>query len=156
MRVRLPGEGEPSFDGGPPGDCYCFVSVREHPLFHRDGRHLILQLPITYTQAALGSTIEVPTLDGPDRLTIPAGTQSGEVFRMRRRGMPDPRGGPQGDLLVQTYIEVPKEIDARQQELLRQLAELEHAEVTPHRQSFLEKLRNYFAPNDDERVEDEK
>ncbi len=94
MRVRLAGEGEPSPDGGPPGDCYCFVSVREHPLFHRDGRHLILELPITYTQAALGATIEVPTLDGPDNLAIPPGTQSGEVFRMRKRGMPDPHGGP--------------------------------------------------------------
>lgn len=156
MRVRLTGEGEPSPDGGPPGDCYCFVSVREHSLFHRDGRHLVLQLPIAYTQAALGATIEVPTLDGPDNLTVPAGSQSGEVFRMRKRGMPDPHGGPQGDLLVQTYIEVPKKLNARQDELLRQLAEQEHAEVTPHRRSFLDKLREYFAPSGDDSFEDEK
>lgn len=156
MRVRLPGEGEPSPDGGPPGDCYCFVAVREHPLFHRDGSHLILQLPIAYTQAALGSTIEVPTLEGPDRLEMPAGTQSGEVFRLRRRGMPDPHGGAKGDLLVQVFIEVPKQLDAEQEQLLRQLAEREHAEVTPQRRSFLDKLRDYFAPQGDESGEDEK
>ncbi len=154
MRVRLTGEGEPSPDGGPPGDCYCFVSVREHALFHRDGSHLILELPITYTQAALGAKIEVPTLDGPDKLAIPEGTQSGDVFRMRKRGMPDPHGGPQGDLLVRTYIEVPKKLNLRQEELLRELAELERAEVTPHRKSFLEKLRDYFAPAGDEEIEE--
>jgi molecular chaperone DnaJ len=154
MRVRLSGEGEPSPDGGPPGDCYCFVSVREHRLFQRDGNHLVLQLPISYSQAVLGATVEVPTLDGPDQLTIAAGTQSGEVFRMRRRGMPDPHGGPRGDLLVQTYIEVPKRLTPNQEELLRQLAELENAEVTPHRRSFLEKLRDYFAAGGEERKED--
>lgn len=156
MRVRLPNEGEPSPDGGPPGDCYCFVTVREHPLFQRDGNHLILQFPITYTQAVLGAEIEVPTLEGPDKLTIPAGTQSGEVFRLRRRGMPDPHGGGKGDLLVQAVIEVPKKLTAEQEQLLRQLAQLEHAEVTPHRRSFMDKLRDYFAPGTQENVEDEK
>ncbi|MFO7905775.1 MAG: molecular chaperone DnaJ [Planctomycetota bacterium] len=156
MRVRLPGEGEPSPDGGPPGDCYCFVSVREHPLFHRDDKHLILEFPITYTQAVLGATIEVPTLNGADTLTIPPGTQSREVFRVRRRGMPDPHGGRQGDLLIQTYVEVPKKLNARQKDLLRQLAEVEHAEVTPHRRSFLEKLRDYFTSNEEESIEDTK
>lgn len=156
MRVRLPGEGEPSPDGGPPGDCYCVVSVREHSLFQRDGKHLILQLPISYTQAALGATIQVPTLEGPDELTIPAGTQSGEVFRLRRRGVSDPRGGNKGDLLVQTYIEVPQKLTSRQDTLLRQLAELEQKDVTPHRRSFLDKLRDYFAPAGDAEVEEPK
>jgi len=146
MRVRLPGEGEPSPDGGPAGDCYCFVSVRQHRLFERDGSHLILRLPITYTQAALGATVEVPTLDGPYDLTVPAGTQSGDVFRVRSQGMPDPRGAPRGDLHVQTYIEIPKKLSAAQETLLRELAELEHADVTPHRKSFLKTLRDYFAP----------
>jgi molecular chaperone DnaJ len=145
MRIRLAGEGEPSPDGGPPGDCYCFVSVREHRLFQRDGNHLILQLPISYSQAALGATIDVPTLAGPDQLTVPPGTQSGEVFRLPRRGMPDPHGRARGDLLVQTFIEVPKKLNARQQELLRQLAELEHVEMPPQRRGFLEKIRDYFA-----------
>lgn len=154
VRLRLNGEGDPSPDGGPPGDCYCVVQVREHTLFHRDGNHLILQLPIAFSQAALGATIQVPTLDGPDSLSIPAGTQSGEVFRLRRRGMPDPHGGGRGDLLVQTFIEVPKELSPAQEALLRQLAELERVEVTPHRRGFLDKLRDYFLPTSDEMRED--
>ena len=145
MRVRLPSEGDPSPDGGPAGDCYCFVSVRPHHLFERDQQHLILRLPISYTQAALGATLEVPTLNGPHELTVPTGTQPGEVFRIRGEGVPDPRGGAPGDLLVQTYIEVPKKLSADQESLLRELAELEHANVTPHRKSFLDKLRDYFA-----------
>lgn len=155
MRVRLAGEGEPSPEGGPPGDCYCFVSVRDHHLFQRDGSHLVLQLPITYCQAALGAKIAVPTLQGPDELDIPHGTQSGDVFRIRGRGMPDPRGGPQGDLLVQTYIETPKKLTPKQEELLRQLAELEQTDVTPHRRSFLDKLRDYFTGEGDEEQSDE-
>lgn len=156
VRLRLSGEGEPSPDGGPPGDCYLIIHVRDHQLFHRDGSNLVLQLPITYSQAALGATIEVPTLDGPDSLQVPAGTQSGEVFRIRRRGMPDPHGGPRGDLLVQTYIDVPKKLNPNQEALLRQLAELDRADVTPHRRSFLEKLRDYFAVPDDEAGEESK
>jgi molecular chaperone DnaJ len=148
MRVRLAGLGEPSLDGGPPGDAYCFVAVRQHKLFHRDGTHLILQMPIAYSQAALGATIEVPTLAGPHQLTVPAGTQSGEVFRVRGRGLPDVRGGSVGDLHVQTYIEVPKKITARQEQLLRELAAVEETEVSPHRKSFLERLKEYFTPSD--------
>lgn len=149
MRVRLAGEGEPSPDGGPPGDCYCFISVRPHELFQRDGRHLILRVPITYSQAVLGATLEVPTLEGRTELDIPPGTQPGDVFRLRGEGMPDPHGGPKGDLLVETYIEVPKHVSSDQEELLRQLAELEQADVTPHRKSFLEKLRSYFTAEPD-------
>jgi molecular chaperone DnaJ len=145
MRVRLAGYGEPSPDGGPPGDAYCFVAVRKHKLFHRDGTHLILQMPITYSQAALGATIEVPTLAGPHELVLPPGSQSGEVFRIRGRGMPDPRGGAPGDLHVQTYIEVPKKLTAKQEQLLRELAEVERTEVSPHRKSFLKRLGEYFA-----------
>lgn len=148
MRVRYGGEGEPSPDGGPPGDCYCFVTVRKHKLFHRDGSNLILQMPITYSQAALGATLEIPTLKGRQELQVPAGTQSGEVFRVRGGGVPDPRGGGPGDLMVQTYIEVPKKLNSRQQELLRELAELEHANVSPQRKSILERIRDYFVASD--------
>jgi molecular chaperone DnaJ len=144
MRVRLSGQGEPSPDGGPAGDCYCFVAVRPHRLFQRDGSHLILKLPISYTQAALGAAIEVPTLTGRDQLQIPRGTQSGKVFRLAGRGLANPHGGPVGNLLVQTYIEVPEKLTPRQEELLRELAEVEQANVTPHRKSFLEKLTSYF------------
>lgn len=144
MRVRLPGEGEPSPNGGPRGDCYCFITVKEHPLFQREGSHLIVRVPVSYSQAALGATIEVPTLDGRHELKVPAGTQTGEVFKLRGRGMPSPRGREVGDLLVQVNIEVPKNLSERQEELLRELAEHEHANVSPHRKSFFEKVREYF------------
>jgi len=148
MRIRLRGEGEPSLEGGPPGDCYCFLTIQPHDLFQRDGRHLILRLPITYTQAALGAAIDVPTLEGARPVNVPPGTQPGDVFRLRGRGMPGYRGEGRGDLLVQTDIEVPKKTDPEQEALLRQLAELENANVTPHRESFLDKLRDYFTTND--------
>lgn len=148
MQVRVPGEGEPSPDGGPAGDCFCFVTVKKHKLFQRDGSHLILQMPITYTQAVLGATIEIPTLSGKDTLNVPGGTQSGEVFRLRGRGMPDPRGGAMGDLLVQTYVEIPKKLNKQQEKLLRELAELEDKHVSPHRKGFLEKLTEYFTGED--------
>jgi molecular chaperone DnaJ len=144
MRVRVQGEGEASPDGGPVGDCYVFVSVREHSLFKRDGNHLILQLPISYTQAALGAEIEVPTLEGPETLTVQAGTQNNEVFTLKGKGIADPRGGRVGDLLVQVFIEVPKKLTSEQERLLRELAENDHQSVLPHRTSFLGKLKTFF------------
>lgn len=148
MRVRLPGEGEASPGGGRPGDCYCFVTVKPHKLFQRDGSNLILVLPIAYTQAALGAEVEVPTLDGPQTLRIAPGTQSGTVLQIRGQGVVDPRGGRRGDLLIQTYIEVPKKLSANQAKVLRQLAEIEHESVLPERKSFLDKLREFFDPED--------
>lgn len=144
MRLRLPGEGEPSPNGGPRGDCYCFITVREHELFQRDGQHLIVRVPISYSQAALGAKIEVPTLSGPHELELPPGTQSAEVFKLRGKGLPSPRGRGVGDLLVQVNIEVPKALSAEQEALLRQLAEHEHVEVSPHRKSFFDKVRDFF------------
>ncbi len=145
MQVRLAGEGEPSLEGGPPGDCYCRINVRRHHLFHREGPHLFLQVPITYSQAVLGATLDIPTLEGTEKLDIPRGTQVGQQFRLRGRGMPDPRGGARGDLIVETVVEIPKKVSARQEELLRQLADLEQKDVTPQRKSFLEKIRDYFS-----------
>jgi len=150
MRVRLTGEGEASAGGGPSGDCYCFVNVRKHKLFHRDGQSLILQLPISYTQAALGATIEVPTLSGREKLEIKRGTQSGDVFKLQDRGMPSPQGRGTGDLLIQTFIETPKKISKEQEGLLRQLAELEQTEVLPERKNFLQRLTEYFATEDED------
>src|SRR6478736_2474529 len=86
MRVRLAGEGEPSTSGGPPGDCYCVINLKEHPLFERDGQDLICRVPVSYAQAVLGAKIQVPTLEGPEDLDVPPGTQPGEVFKLRRRG----------------------------------------------------------------------
>ncbi len=144
MKVRIAGEGDASPDGGPPGDIYCFVKVRRHKIFHRDGNDLIIQLPITYTQAALGAEIDVPTLDGPHTLVIARGTQSGEVFKIRDKGIVDPRRGGVGDLLVQTFIETPKKVSGEQEELLRKLAEMEEVEVLPQRKNFLRRLKEYF------------
>ena len=144
MRVRVQGEGEASPDGGPPGDCYCFITVKEHELFKRDGSSLILQLPISYSQAALGAEIEIPTLDGPEKLRIEPGTQNGEVFTVHGKGVVDPRGGRVGDLLVQVFIEVPKHLSAEQEELLWKLAELDSESVLPHRKTFLEKVADLF------------
>ena len=144
MRVRVQGEGESSPDGGPPGDCYCFISVREHDLFKRDGSSLILQLPISYSQAALGAQIDVPTLDGPENLRVDPGTQNGQVFTLRGKGVVDPRGGRAGDLLIQVFIEVPKKVSGEQEELLRKLAELDSESLLPHRKTFLEKVADLF------------
>ncbi|HEX4131355.1 MAG TPA: molecular chaperone DnaJ [Pirellulales bacterium] len=147
-RMRIAGEGDASPGGGPPGDCYVFINVKEHPLFRRDGMNLICRMPITYSQAALGATVEVPTLDGRESLKIATGTQSGDIFKLRGRGMPDPRRRGTGDLLVQVYLEVPKHLTSRQKELLRELAQEEHANVSPEQKSFFEKLKDYFVPEE--------
>ena len=143
-RLRLQGEGDPSPNGGPPGDCYCFVAVKEHPLFKRDGRHLICQIPIGYAQAALGARIEVPTLDGRQDLDIPPGTQSGDVFKLAGHGMPAPRRRGRGDMVVQVLIDVPRKLTAEHKRILRELAEVENANVSPERKSFFSKLKEYF------------
>ena len=145
MQVRITGQGEPSLHGGPPGDCYCFVSVKQHSLFERDGQHLICRVPITYSQAALGCELEVPTLNGRADMTIPAGTQSGKVFRLRGQGISDARISGVGDLLVQVNIEVPKKLVEEEEKLLRQLAEIEHKNVAPERKGFFESVKEYFA-----------
>jgi molecular chaperone DnaJ len=144
MRVRLPGEGQPSPDGGPRGDAYCFIHLKQHSIFHRDGHNLVFQLPISFSQAALGTSVEVPTLDGKRLLDIANGTQSGTVFRLRGLGMPDPHTGARGDMLVETVIEVPKKFSKRQQELLRELAEHDEKEITPERKGFMDRIVAYF------------
>ena len=146
MRVRVRGEGEASPSGGPRGNMILVMNVRQHKLFHRDGQHLILQMPISYAQAALGCDIEVPTLiDDPTALNIPKGTQTGEHFRLRGLGLADPNNARNvGDLIVQTYIETPQKLTTRQEELLRELAEIENTNVSPERKSFLEKIKGYF------------
>ena len=144
MRVRLSGEGQPSPNGGPPGDAYCFIQIRPHKIFKRDGHDLIVQLPLSYSQAVLGTEIEIPTLNGRQALEVPPGTQSGEVFRLRGQGMPDPRSRLRGDLLVHAYVEIPKKVSSQQEELLRKLAALDEEHVTPHRKSFVDRVLQYF------------
>lgn len=134
--VRIQGEGEPpapevSPDGsGVKGDLHVVVRVREDDRFQRDGDNLVAALPITYTQAALGATIEIETLDGPATLEIPKGTQHGRVLRVSAAGLPNLRGGKRGDLVAVVEVVVPRKLTAKQEELLRELAAMEESAVT--------------------------
>jgi molecular chaperone DnaJ len=143
-RIRLSGEGEAGDPGAPRGDLFCAIRIREHSLFRRDGPHLICQVPITFSQAALGGDIDVPTLNGAITHTLKRGTQGGDVVRIAGKGMPSLRGGRAGDLLVQLIVETPKNLTKRQEELLRELADLDHKNVSPERKSFLDKVRDFF------------
>ncbi len=152
-RLRVDGEGEPGPGGRNRGDCFVVIHVQKHSLFHREGVDLLCEVPITYPQAALGATVQVPTLDGPEDLPIPKGTQPGEEIRLKGRGMPSLRGRGKGDLFVRVSIEVPKKLAAGQEELLRQMAEMEQKNVSPRRKSFLDRLKDLFAPDGDEATE---
>lgn len=146
VRVRLAGEGEPGGNGGPPGDCYCVIEIEQHPFLQRDGHQLHCEVPVTFSQCALGTTVEAPTLEGAKPLQIPRGTQPGDVIRVRGLGMPDVRGRGIGDLHVHVHVEVPKKLTPRAEELLRELAVEEQADVSPKRSSFFERLAEYFTP----------
>lgn len=122
-RLRLSGEGEAGERGGPPGDLYVFISVRPHELFERHGNDVICEVPISFTQAALGDEIEVPTLDGRAKVKVPEGTQSGTRFRLRGKGIPDPRGYGRGDHFVHVKVVTPTRLTDRQRELLKAFAE---------------------------------
>ena len=142
--VRITGQGEPGDAGAPPGDLHCYITVKPHPIFSRHNNDLVCQFPISFTQAALGATIEVPTLKGAENLDIPAGTQHGEVFKMRGKGLPDVRSHRAGDELVQVLIEVPKRLSEKQRTLLREYAMTEDGATMPQRRSFLDKLKDVF------------
>ncbi len=123
-RVRLQGMGEPGKNGGSSGDLYIITRVRAHPLLERKGDNLYVEIPITITEAALGTRIEVPTVDGATSMRIPPETSSGQVFRLRGKGVPHLKGGGQGDQFVTVKIVAPRNLDARSQELLREFARL--------------------------------
>jgi molecular chaperone DnaJ len=142
--IRVAGEGEPGRHGGPNGDLYVYVRIRPHEFLQRDGNDLVAVVPISFTQAALGATIDVPSLDGTRQLKVPAGTQYGSLFRIRGQGLPDVRSGRTGDELVQVTVETPTGLSARQEELLREFAETENRNVSPKSSSFFEKLKRHF------------
>lgn len=142
--IRVAGEGEPGRTGGPYGDLYCYVRIKPHEFLQRDGNDLIAVVPISFTQAALGATIDVPSLDGTRQLKIPPGTQYGSIFRIRGQGLPDIRTGRTGDQLVQITIETPTRLNAQQEELLREFAKTENTTVSPKAKSFFEKLKKHF------------
>ncbi len=142
--VRMTGEGEPGKNGGRRGDLYCYVKIKEHPFLMRDGSNLIAVVPIKFTQAALGARIDVPSLEGAKKLNIPAGTQYGDVFRIKNQGLPDMRTGRKGDELIRVTIEIPKKLTEKQKELLSKFAQSEDKNVSPESIGFFEKLKNYF------------
>jgi len=151
-RLRLAGEGEAGLNGGPPGDLYVVIRVRPHTLFERDGTDLHCEVPVSFVQASLGAEIEVPTLEGKVKMTIPEGTQSGKVLRLRGKGVPPlrPRSDPsqldrlRGDLYVRIFVEVPTKLNQRQRQLLEEFAAESGDEVSPHTRSFLDKLKDFF------------
>ena len=145
-RIRLAGEGEPGLGGGPAGNLYVLLHVRPHPIFRRSGDDLVLELNINIAQAALGDRVTIPTLDGDEHLQIPAGTQTGRVFRVRGRGVPHLRRGGHGDLLIVTQVVVPIELDDQQRELFQELGKTLGKEVIPHQErGFLDRLRDVFS-----------
>jgi molecular chaperone DnaJ len=145
--IRVTGEGEPGRHGGPNGNLYCYVRIKPHEFLGRDGNNIIAIVPISFTQAALGATIEVPALNGTKSLKIPPGTQYGNIFRIKGQGLPDIRTGRKGDQLVQVVTETPTRLNAEQEELLRQFAKTENSTVSPKTKSFLDKLKRYFGSN---------
>lgn len=128
-RVRVAGKGHAGVRGAPPGDLYIDVEVRPHPDYRRDGDDLHCVVPVSIHEAALGARIDIPTLEGPARLRVPPGTQSGQRFRLRERGMPSPRSGSRGDLVVEVRLMLPRLLDERSKELLREFGRINSESV---------------------------
>ena len=145
--VRVAGEGEPGRNGGPHGDLYCYVRVRAHPFLMRDGNDLVCTVPISFTQAALGATIDVPALTGTRQLRVPPGAQYGNLFRIRGEGLPDLRTGQKGDELVRVTVEIPRRLSSDQEKLLRAFADTEDRQVMPESRGFFERLKQHFGNN---------
>jgi molecular chaperone DnaJ len=146
-RIRLAGEGEAGRNGGPPGDLYVEIHVREHPIFERDGSHLSCEVPVSFATATLGGTVEVPTLGGNVELKVPTETQSGRVFRLREKGVKPVRGGPTGDLFCRVVVETPVNLTEEQKALLRKLEESMRASNrnhSPRQHSWLDGVKRFF------------
>jgi molecular chaperone DnaJ len=146
-RIRLSGEGEAGAQGAPPGDLYVHISIRQHPIFERDGANLALRMPIRMSQAALGAEVEVPIIDGTKvKVKVPAGTQTGEQIRVRGKGFSVLRNPARGDLYIQVLVETPQHLTRRQRELLEEFeAEAEkHAKGSPESEGFFAKVKEFF------------
>ncbi|GHC34669.1 molecular chaperone DnaJ [Aidingimonas halophila] len=145
-RIRLNGEGESGINGGPPGDLYVQASIKPHPIFQRDGRHLQCDVPINFVDAALGGELEVPTLDGRVKLKIPPETQTGKLFRLKGKGVKPVRGGAPGDLLCKVVVETPVKLNEEQKELLRKFQESlgENNSHSPKKSSFFDGVKKFF------------
>ena len=136
-RLRLNGEGEAGANGGPHGDLYVFIQVEPHDFFQRDGTHVICQVEISFIQAALGDSVEVPTLDGEKTLKIPKGTQYGDVFRFSGQGIPSLRSGSRGDQVIQALIKTPTRLTKKQEQVLREFARLEKGKISQKLKNIL-------------------
>ncbi|MBV9463597.1 MAG: molecular chaperone DnaJ [Verrucomicrobiae bacterium] len=144
MRLRSSGQGESGVRGGPPGDLYVVVHVQPHEVFSREGDDLFCEIPITFSMATLGGELQVPTPTGSETKKIPAGTQSGTIFRVKGRGMPRLERHGKGDLLVKVTVEVPTHLNAEQRKKLEEFAGLCDESTTPMRKSFLERAKEFF------------
>jgi len=146
-RIRLSGEGEAGVNGGPPGDLYVVIQIKAHSVFQRDHNDLHCEMPISFTVAALGGEIEIPTLDGHAKIKIPEETQTGKVFRLRGKGIKGVRSTTHGDLMCHVVVETPVKLTEAQRELLRQLEELNQADGARHNpkaKSWMDKVREFF------------
>ncbi len=147
-RIRLTGEGEAGVNGGPPGDLYVVVQLKAHSVFQREGADLHCEMPISFTMAALGGEIHIPTLDGEAKIKIPAETQSGQVFRLRGKGIKPIRQTSSGDLMCHVVVETPVRLTDRQRELLRELDEINQKDGDKHNpraKGFMDKVKDFFA-----------
>lgn len=143
-RIRLAGEGEAGMRGGPAGDLYIFVEVAKHNIFEREGINLYCEVPVSMVAAALGGDIEVPSIDGGrSRVKIPAGSQSGRQMRLRGKGMPQIRGGAQGDMFIELLVETPVNLTTRQKEILREFEKID-VENSPQSQSFFKTVKGFW------------
>jgi molecular chaperone DnaJ len=144
-RIRLAGEGEAGVRGGPPGDLYIFLSIKAHEFFQRDGADIFCRVPISMTSAALGGSVEVPTLDGGrTRVKVPEGTESGKQFRLRGKGMPVLRSKVYGDMYIQVEVETPKSLSRRQRELLEEFEKASSKDTSPESAGFFKKVAAFF------------
>ena len=143
-RLKLSGDGEAGLQGGPPGDLYVVISVAEHPIFTREGLDVICEIPISFIQAALGCDLEVPTLEGRINLKVPAGTQTGKIFKLSGKGIVSLQGYGRGDQLVVLRVEVPTKLNARQRELLEDFAAVSGEEINPQGKGFFDKVKELF------------
>ena len=145
MRLKMSGHGDAGVNGGPHGDLFVYIEVQRHEFFVREGDDIILDLPITFTEAALGIKKEIPTpLDGTYLLTIPEGSQPGNILRLKGKGVPNVHGQGSGDLLIQLHIETPVSLNQEQKDLLTKFQDLEGPHNSPKKKSFFEKIKSFF------------
>ncbi len=143
-RLRMAGEGQAGENGGPAGDLYIIINVKDHELFERQRNNVICEFPISFIQAALGDEVKVPTLDGKVKFKIPEGTQPGETFRLKNKGIPYLKRRGRGDQLIKVKVVIPEKLDNEQKELLQKLAKMSGEEINPEQKNFFDKIKNIF------------